>query len=194
VRHAVRAVARWGLTLHIYLSMTGFLLVLLFAITGLTLNHDDFGLSEPRTTTSMTMVPSALLAHPDERAIVEHLRAAIAVRPPATRYREDPDVIELAFAAPGRRTTVTITRADGTARVESETRGLLGRIGDLHKGQDSGRAWKWLIDVTAVLLTLSAVTGIVTLLALPKRRNLALLVGLVSAGVLVAIYLVWVPR
>jgi hypothetical protein len=38
------------------------------------------------------------------------------------------------------------------------------------------------------------VTGIVTLLALPKRRNLALFVGLVSAGVLVATYLAWVPR
>jgi hypothetical protein len=78
--------------------------------------------------------------------------------------------------------------------VEAETRGLLGKLGDLHKGQDSGRAWKWLIDVTAVLLTLSSITGIVTLLVLPKRRNLGLFVGLVSAGVLVAIYLVWVPR
>jgi hypothetical protein len=194
MKHLVRQVARWGLTLHIYLSMTGFLLVLLFAITGLTLNHDDFGLSEPRTAAFTIAIPPAMLAHPDERTITGYLRATIGVRSQATRYREDPDAIELTFAAPGRRTTVSISRPDGATRVEAETRGLLGKLGDLHKGQDSGRAWKWLIDVTAVLLTLSSITGIVTLLVLPKRRNLGLFVGLVSAGVLVAIYLVWVPR
>lgn len=194
MKHVVRQLARWALTLHIYLSMTGFLLVLLFAVTGLTLNHDDFGLSEPKTTTSMMVVPPSLLEHPEERALTEYLRTAIGVRSRATRYREAPDAIEMTFAVPGRRTTVTIARPDGTARVEAEARGLLGMMGDLHKGQDSGRAWSWLIDLTAVLLIFSSITGIVTLLVLPKRRNMGLFVGLVSAGILVAIYLIWVPR
>ncbi len=52
MKHAVREVARWGLTLHIYISMTGFLLVLFFAVTGLTLNHDNFGLDGPRVATT----------------------------------------------------------------------------------------------------------------------------------------------
>src|ERR1022692_1459739 len=143
MKHVVRQVARWGLTLHIYLSMTGFLLVLLFAVTGLTLNHDDFGLSEPKTMTFTMVVAPRMLEHPDERVLTAYLRAAIGVRSQATRYREDPDAVELTFAVPGRRTTVTITRPDGTARVEAEARGLLGLMGDLHKGQDSGRAWSW---------------------------------------------------
>ena len=43
MRHVVRVVGHWGLLLHIYISMAGFTLVLLFAITGVTLNHEDFG-------------------------------------------------------------------------------------------------------------------------------------------------------
>ena len=36
-----RKLTQLALSLHIYVSMTGFLLVLLFAFTGLMLNHAD---------------------------------------------------------------------------------------------------------------------------------------------------------
>jgi hypothetical protein len=59
MRHVVRVVGHWALLLHIYTSMAGFTLVLLFAITGLTLNHDDFGLSQPKISKSMIVVPAS---------------------------------------------------------------------------------------------------------------------------------------
>ena len=76
--------ARWGLTLHIYLSMAGFLLVLLFAVTGLTLNHEDFGWSQPRITHSTITLPLDLVQHPDERAIGDWLRATLRMPTPVS--------------------------------------------------------------------------------------------------------------
>ncbi len=54
--------------------------------------------------------------------------------------------------------------------------------------------WKWIIDLTAVLLTISSLTGIVTLISLPRRRKLGLAAGLTGAVALAVIYFVWVPK
>jgi hypothetical protein len=194
MKHIVRVVAHWGLLLHIYISMAGFTLVLLFAMTGLTLNHDDFGLSQPTITTSTIAVPAALLEHPDQSALGEHLRGALGLRSPVTDYHEDPDQIQVTFAAPGHRTVVTVNRAQRDAAVEAETRGLLGKLDDLHKGFDSGPLWYWTIDLVAILLSLSALTGMVTLVSFRARRRGGFIVAGLGALSIVAVYMIWVPQ
>jgi hypothetical protein len=194
VKHVLRSITRLALTLHIYLSMAGFVLVLLFGVTGLTLNHDDFGFGQPEVTTTTMSLEHSLVANADQDAIAGELRRRLAIRSPVTEYRAGDQEVDVTFAAPGSRVQVTIDRGDGTAHVERETRGLIGRIDDLHKGLDSGRVWSWIIDMTAVLLICSALTGIATLLSLPKRRVRGLLAGAVAFGVLLAVYLIWVPR
>jgi hypothetical protein len=194
VKHVLRSVTRLALTLHIYLSMAGFVLVLLFGVTGLTLNHDDFGFSQPKVTTTTLSLDRSLVANPDRDAIAGELRRRLGIRSPVTEYRADDQEVDVTFTAPGSRVQVTIDRTDGAAQVERETRGLIGRIDDLHKGLDSGRVWSWIIDITAVLLICSALTGIATLLSLPKRRVRGLLAGAVALGVLVVVYVIWVPQ
>jgi hypothetical protein len=194
MKHVVRVVGHWGLLLHIYISMAGFTLVLLFAITGLTLNHEDFGLSQPQVTQSTIVLPVDVLAHPDKSALGGRLRDMLGVRSPITDYREDPDQIQMTFAAPGHRTVVTINRAQSTGEVESETRGLLGKLDDLHKGFDSGPAWYWIIDLAAVLLTLSALTGMVTLVSFRARRRSGFIVAALGVISIAALYLIWVPQ
>jgi uncharacterized protein len=194
VKRLLRSITRLALTLHIYLSMAGFVLVLLFGITGLTLNHDDFGFSQPQVTTTTLSLERSLVVNPDKDAIAGELTRQLAIRSPVTEYRADDHEVDVTFTAPGSRVQVTIDRTDGTAHVERETRGLIGRIDDLHKGLDSGRVWSWIIDLTAVLLICSALTGIATLLSLPKRRVRGLLAGAIAFGVLVMVYLIWVPR
>ena len=61
MKHFIRVISHWGLLLHIYVSMAGFSLVLLFAVTGLTLNHQDFGWGEPELTTSQIELPKELM-------------------------------------------------------------------------------------------------------------------------------------
>ncbi len=194
MKHVLRVVSHWGLLLHIYVSMAGFTLVLLFAVTGLTLNHQDFGFGEPKVETSSIELPADVVDEASAESLGNYLHSTLGVRSPLTDYRDDPDQIQVTFAAPGHRTLVTIDRAARKAEVEIETRGLLGRLDDLHKGFDSGRAWYWIIDVAAILLTISSLTGMVTLLALRARRRSGFIIGGLGVAMMVAIYFFVIPQ
>jgi hypothetical protein len=89
---------------------------------------------------------------------------------------------------------VTINREDGKAEVENETRGFMGRLGDLHKGFDTGKVWFWTIDLAALLIIVSSLTGIVTLLALRARRRVGFTVGALGVLTVFVIYMIWVPK
>src|SRR5215471_17320776 len=106
MKHIIRVVTHWGLLFHIYISMTGFMLVLLFAITGLTLNHQDFGFGQPDTVRSTISLPANELKDADQQKIEGLLRSALHIRSPLTDYHEDPDQIQATFSAPGHRTLV----------------------------------------------------------------------------------------
>jgi len=194
MRHAVRLIAHWALLAHIYVSAAGFTLALLFGVTGLTLNHQDFGFSEPRTTTSEITLDKDAVRSADSVALEQVLRRQLGIRSPSTDYHDDPDQIQMTFASPGTRTVVTINRADGTGQVERESRGFLGRLGDLHKGFDAGRVWYWTIDIAAIVLVVSSITGMVTLVALRARRRTGFAVCALGVLTVVAIYALWVPR
>jgi hypothetical protein len=194
MKHVVRRIAHWGLLVHIYVSMAGFTLALLFAVTGLTLNHQDFGWSEPRVVTSSITIDENLVRNPEQAALEKYLREKVGIQSPVTDYHEDSDQIQMTFAAPGKRTVVTINRADNSGEVENEQRGLLGKLDDLHKGFDTGRVWYWTIDLAAILLVVSSLTGMVTLLALRARRRSGFVVGTLGVLMVVLLYLIWVPK
>jgi hypothetical protein len=194
MKHVVRVVAHWALLVHIYVSMAGFTLALLFGATGLTLNHQDFGLGEPQITKSQITVDKKILDGADQETIEQCVRQTLGIRTPATDFHDDPEQIQITFAAPGKRTVVTINRTDGKADVEKESRGFLGKIDDLHKGFDSGKVWFWTIDVAGALIVVSSLTGMVTLIALRARRRTGFAIGVLGVLTVIAIYVVWVPR
>ena len=194
MKHVVRVVAHWALLLHIYVSMAGFTLAILFGATGLTLNHQDFGLSDPRTTKSEIAVDRTLIDDPDQATLEQHLRQQLGIQSRSTDYHEDPDQIQMTFAVAGARTVVTIDRQTGRAEVEKETRGFFGKLGDLHKGFDTGKVWSWTIDMAALLIVTSSFTGIITLLALRARRRTGFAVGMLGVLTVLAIYMIWVPK
>src|SRR5262245_46923147 len=194
MKHVIRTAAHWALLIHIYVSMAGFTLAILFGATGLALNHQDFGLSDPRTTNAEIAVDRHLIDNLDQVVLERRLRQQLGIQSRSTDYHEDPDQIQMTFAVPGGRTVVTINRESGRAEVEKETRGFLGRLGDLHKGFDTGKVWYWTIDVAAMLIVISSFTGIVTLLALRARRRTGFTVGALGVLTVLAIYMIWVPR
>jgi hypothetical protein len=173
--------------------MTGFVLTLLFALTGLTLNHQDFGAAEPVVTTSSIHVPADVAKGRGEDVVTPWLKDTLGINAPLSSYREDDEQVQATFAAPGRRTVVTIDRAAHSAEVEHETRGLLGKLDDLHKGFDSGPVWYWTIDITAALLTISSLTGMMTLIGLRHRRTTGFFIGGLGLATVAAIYFVFVP-
>jgi hypothetical protein len=193
-RHLVHVTAHWALMIHIYVSMAGFTLALLFGATGLALNHQDFGFSSPRTASSEITLDRYLLDHADRAALEASLAEKLGIQSRSTDYHDDGGEIEVTFATPGARTVVTINRETGKAEVERENRGVLGMLGDLHKGFDTGKVWYWTIDVAAILIVVSSVTGIVTLIALRARRRTGFMVATLGVLTVLAIYAIWVPK
>jgi uncharacterized protein len=194
MNHVVRVIAHWALLAHVYVSMAGFTLAFLFGVTGLTLNHQEFGFAEPQLSTSVINVNKALVDNPDQSAIEQCLRQTLGIRSRATDYHEDEDQIQITFAVPGARTVVTINRVDGRGEVEKESRGLLGKLDDLHKGLDVGKVWYSTIDVAALLLIISSLTGILTMLALRARRRTGFTVCALGVLTVILIYVIYVPR
>lgn len=194
MRHVARVITHWALLAHIYVSMAGFTLALLFGATGLTLNHQDFGLSSPRTATSELALDKKMVENGGQATLEDLVRQKLGIKEAPSDYHKDADQIELTFAAPGSRTVVTINRADGQAQVERESRGLLGRLGDLHKGLDTGRVWYWTIDAAGVLLVVSSLTGMITLIALRARRRIGFVVAALGFLSVFAIYVIWIPK
>lgn len=182
---------RW---LHIYASMLGLVATLLFAVTGLTLNHADwFESGEPTTRKLEGSVPKELLAGDvDKLKVAEMLRAAHRLRGTCSVSIED-DVCIAVWKGPGYSADATIERADGKYVIEESRRSAFAVLDDLHKGRDCGPVWAAVIDVAAVVLTFLSVTGLWLLFYLKKRRRSGLIVALVGGVVLVVCFALGVP-
>lgn len=180
IKHKVLTLCR---TLHVYLTMLGLLVMLLFGITGFTINHEEwFGATHPRTIDREGTVPPELLARGDALRIVEHLRSTYKVSGAMTDYDAADDRVSIAFKDPGQLTEVEIEKSTGHARLHNETYNLAAYLNNLHRGRYSGPAWSWVIDLTALFIVLACATGIVLWLALPRRRTLGLIA--LAVGVL----------
>ncbi len=143
--------------------------LLLFAVTGITLNHAAQIPAEPVVVETTAVLPAPLLerlaAFPEDttdpvpdavaRWAADALEAQIAGRPTETTA----DEIYVALPEPGGDGWLTIDRATGEALRERTTRGWIAWANDLHKGRNTGPVWYWFIDVFAVACGVFAVTG-----------------------------------
>jgi uncharacterized protein len=200
---------RW---LHIYLSMFGLATVLFFSVTGITLNHPDwvFGQVERRREAEgqvklnwIRREVAVTESHADDRGdrsnevakldVVEHLRKTQAIRGALTEFRVDDGECMVSFKGPGYSADAFIDRESGHYNLTEIDHGLIALINDLHKGRDTGPIWSVLIDISAGLMTLISVTGLVLLFYLKLRRVAGLIVALVGAVVIVLVFRFWVP-
>jgi len=192
----IAAAVRW---LHIYLSMFGFATILLFSVTGVTLNHPGwFGLEADRVEdVSGELNPQWLQTTADravnQLAVVEFLRSQHQLRGAVTDFRVDDDECVVAFKGPGYAADAFLERETGRYQLTVSQHGPVAILNDLHKGRDSGRAWSLVIDLSAGLMSLSAVTGLVLLMYLKRRRLAGLITAVVGTGVLIAAYVWLVP-
>jgi hypothetical protein len=187
-------VARVARTLHIYLTMLAFLLMLFFAVTGFVLNHEDWftqGSGSHRDVHGTIAVAS--LAGPDRLAVVEALRSSFGAIGAVSTFDVDTNSIHVEMKGPGRQVDAEINRQTGATDVSIELKGLAVRMDDLHRGKDSGKAWSVIIDASALLLLIGSLTGIIMWFTLPRRRKLGMISLVAGIAVCVAIYMVWVP-
>lgn len=160
--------SRW---LHIYLSMVSFAIVFFFAVTGLTLNHPDwFGAGQSGSTTVRGTMPVEWMTAPAKLEIAEALRARHGVRGALSDFRIERDQCGVSFKGPGYTADAFVERSTGRYELTVTTMGAVAILNDLHKGRDTGRIWSLVIDVSAVLLVLVSLTGMVLLWFVHRRR------------------------
>lgn len=154
--------------------------MLLFAITGITLNHAASISAEPVVTQSHATLPAKLLRGltavndgnaPLPGAVASAVAAAVPLDP-AGRAADwsGEDEVYVAMPGPGRDAWVSIDRATGEVNAEITERGWVSYLNDLHKGRNTGSAWFWFIDVFAVACLVFTLTGLVLLQLHARHR------------------------
>jgi len=153
--------------------------LLLFAVTGITLNHARQIEATPQVTRREAMLPTALHA-----AIAgEEVRKAALPAPVGAWLNEElhvqvgelaaewsADEIYLSLPRPGGDAWLSIDRASGDVEYELTRRGAIAYLNDLHKGRNAGAAWGWFLDVFALACLVFAITGLFLLKFHAARR------------------------
>ena len=175
--------------------MTSFAILLFFAATGFTLNHQDWFTKQQKTVQSHGALDSHWVkGNVEKLQVVEFLRRKDGLHGAVDDFRIEDSQCSVSFKGPGYEASVAIERATGRYDIVETRAGLAAILNDLHKGRDTGGVWSKFIDASAVLMTLVSLTGLILILYLHKRRLPGLL--LLAAGCLLGylVYAVWVPR
>jgi len=179
------------------LSLIG---MLLFAITGFTLNHASQIEAKPVVVSRKATLPPDLLAllakGPEEGkrplpvALEPFLDRAVGAEVAGREGEWSADEVYVALARPGGDAWVSIDRATGAVEHEKTTRGAISLLNDLHKGRNTGKAWSWFIDIFAGACVVFAVTGLILLQFHARARPLTWpLVGLGLAAPVILVIL-----
>ncbi len=162
--------------------------MLLFAVTGLTLNHAAKIEAKPQVQNQQLELPAdvrsqlgtredgnAPLPRPARQWLDDQLGISIGGRPAEWSAEE----IYLSLPRPGGDAWLSIDRETGAVEYESTSRGAVSYLNDLHKGRNAGPAWGWFLDVFAVACLVFCITGLFLLhLHARQRRMTWPLVGL----------------
>jgi hypothetical protein len=184
-RRRIAALSRW---LHIYVSMVSFGILLFFAVTGFTLNHAEalFGAAPVPQESRGTVNPAWLGTGPGgtvaKLEIVEHLRRAHGVRGLVGEFRLEEATCTIGFKGPGYTADAVVDRTTGKYELRETRMGFVAVINDLHKGRDTGAGWSLVVDLSAGLMVLVSVTGLVLILFIRRRLAAGLLTA--AAGTL----------
>lgn len=150
--------------------------MLLFSITGFTLNHASWIGAKPEVTTQTAELPEPLLAQvrrmwdreADEKAalpaaVLAWLGEALSVRLDGRETEWSAEEIYISLPRPGGDAWLTVSLETGEVMHELTERGWLSYFNDLHKGRNTGSAWSLFIDVFAFAALVFAVTGLLLL-------------------------------
>lgn len=147
--------------------------MLLFAVTGITLNHAADIPSQHRVTLVETDVPDQLmdpwLADGEPRSVLPeelrdwlHREHGVVVRSGLAGEWQHGEFY-LPLPRPGGDAWLSIDGETGELIYEHTDRGWIAWLNDLHKGRNTGVAWSWFIDIFAVACVVFCVSGLLLL-------------------------------
>jgi hypothetical protein len=171
--------------------------MLLFAITGITLNHaatigatpvvTDMAGSLPPPLRRLLEKPAAKDA-PLPPAVATAVERAVGLNPAGKPGEWSDTDVYVALPRPGGDGWVSIDRASGAITSENTGRGWIAYLNDLHKGRNTGGAWSWFLDIFAGACILFTLTGLLLLQLHARHRRSTW--PIVAAGVVIPIVLI----
>jgi len=144
--------------------------MLLFAATGITLNHSAQIEAHPQVSGKQGQLPRDLLTqlsaqeHKDKDAVPKPLAAwfdkqfGVDVGPQPGEW--SPEELYVSLPRPGGDAWLRVDLASGKVEYEKTDRGWVSYFNDLHKGRNTGTAWSWFIDIFAVACLVFCITGL----------------------------------
>lgn len=140
--------------------------MLLFAVTGFTLNHASQIEARAKVQTLESTLPDELLLlfeqQPEEVpvSVVQWLEQTVGKRLNWSRLEYDADELYLPLPRPGGDGWLSLDLASGELLYEVTDRGWIAYFNDLHKGRHTGALWSLFIDVFAVVCVVFSLTGL----------------------------------
>ncbi|VTU24439.1 PepSY-associated TM helix domain-containing protein [Variovorax sp. PBL-E5] len=170
--------AYWLKTLHEWhwvSSAVCLIGMILFSVTGFTLNHAGLIEARPVVTHLVGTVDEALRASLEKDLPAVKAQKGKAPLPAELRAWLEKtwdisttgrtaewadDEIYLSLPRPGGDAWLRLSLSDGEVEYERTDRGWLAYLNDLHKGRNTGDAWSWFIDLFAGAALVFSITGL----------------------------------
>lgn len=167
--------------------------MLLFAVTGITLNHAGQIEARPNTHTIEEHMPKVLLVQLHRPADVlptearRWLEQTVGKRLDWQALEWSDEELYLPLPRPGGDGWLSVDLDSGALLYEVTDRGWIAYFNDLHKGRHTGVLWSWFIDLFAAVCVLFSLTGLWLLVRQAGRQPLTW--PLTLAGALIPLLL-----
>ena len=179
---------------HGWLSAFAFLTLLFFSVTGLLLNHPEW--FEPAKTeqTTQLILPESILKSIKQQenpsdAILNYVRQQQNV---VGRYQSSEvmdNEVMIRLESPAGATDIWVMADTGETEITQKPASTVSMLNDLHRGKNSGLAWSWLIDISAIIVIALSLVGYILFLSIKTRLVTHLM--LTAASLALIILLIW---
>ena len=179
---------------HGWLSAFAFLTLLFFSVTGLLLNHPEW--FEPAKTeeTTQLILPESILKSIKQQenpsdTILNYVRQQQNV---VGRYQSSEvmdNEVMIRLESPAGATDIWVMADTGETEITQKPASTVSMLNDLHRGKNSGLAWSWLIDISAIIVIALSLVGYILFLSIKTRLVTHLVLTAVSLALI--ILLIW---
>ena len=178
--------------IHIYVSMALLTLMIFFSITGVTLNHPEwFAEDEAEVSEADFILSTTLLSIEQQGALLDVLQKKGHLHGGRLVIERDESELFISDKSPGQHISITVELMNGETYVEVTNYGVWALLNDLHKGRNSGAFWRLILDLSAALIIIFSLSGLI--LALAQRRiNRTLITSILTSFSILASYWIFV--